>query len=125
MIKISFPKYQDTMRSWGAMRQEIGCRPVADVSIRAPAWGAIVVVSMQGFIRLASGISANLLFEAIKELVLGRKSPRPLWVRGGLEDERAFDVVVIVFAVVLNLLLPVFSKMINPNTVGFCVDNRE
>ena len=43
--------------------------------------------------------------------------------RGSLEDERAFDVVVIVFAVVLNLLLPIFSKMVDSDAVGFCVDD--
>jgi hypothetical protein len=42
---------------------------------------------------------------------------------GRLEDERAFDVVVIVLAVVLNLLLPVFSKMVDANTVGFLIDD--
>ena len=43
--------------------------------------------------------------------------------RGSSKDERAFDVVVIVLAMVLNLLLPVFSKVINADTVGFCVDD--
>lgn len=43
--------------------------------------------------------------------------------RGRSEDEWAFDVVVIVFAVVLNLVLPIFSKMVDSNAVGFSVDN--
>ena len=43
--------------------------------------------------------------------------------RGSLEDEWAFDVVVIVFAVVLDLLLPVFSKMVDSDAVGFRVDD--
>ena len=42
---------------------------------------------------------------------------------GRLEDERSVDVVVIVLAVVLDLLLPIFSKMVDADTIGFRVDD--
>ena len=42
---------------------------------------------------------------------------------GSLEDEWAFDVVIVVFAVVLNLVLPIFSKVIDPDAIRFRVDN--
>jgi hypothetical protein len=42
---------------------------------------------------------------------------------GWLEDERGVDVVIVVFPVVLNLLLPVFAKMIDSDAIGFHVDD--
>jgi hypothetical protein len=60
----------------------------------------------------------------VKELMDALEKGANAWgLRGSSKDERAFDVVVIVLAVVLNLLLPVFSKVINADTVSFCVDN--
>jgi hypothetical protein len=43
--------------------------------------------------------------------------------RGNSEDERGVDVVVIVLAMVLDLLLPIFSKVIDSNAIGFRVDD--
>ena len=54
---------------------------------------------------------------------------RALGVRGAakwpLHDERGVDVVIVVLAVMLDLLLPVFSKMVNSNAIGFRVDDGE
>ncbi len=94
------------------------------VSIRAPAWGAIAGDSTQGFTRVSSLVSANLGFGDVKELILALENGATAWgSRGGLEDKRGVNVVVIVFAVVLDLLLPVFSKMVDSNAVSFRVDN--
>ena len=99
----------------------------ASVSIRAPSReGAIAEDSKQGFTKVSSLVSANLIFVDVKDLINALKNGATAWgSRGRLEDERGINVVVIVFAVVFNLLLPVFSKMVNPNTVGFGVDDRK
>jgi hypothetical protein len=60
----------------------------------------------------------------VKELIVALKNGATAWgSRGGSEDERSVDVVVIVFTVVLDLLLPVFSKMVDSDAVGFRVDD--
>ncbi len=77
----------------------------------------------QGFRRGSSLVSANLILGGVKELNITLENGATAWgSRGSLEDEWAFDVVVVVFAMVLDLLLPVFSKMIDSNAVGFVVD---
>ena len=54
---------------------------------------------------------------------------RALGVRGvaikPLQDQRGVDVVIVVFPVVFNFLLPVFSKVVDSNAVGFDVDDRK
>ena len=42
---------------------------------------------------------------------------------GRLEDERGVDIVIVVFPVVLNLLLPVFAKVIDSDAIRFRVDD--
>jgi hypothetical protein len=60
----------------------------------------------------------------VKELIVVLENGATAWgSRGSLEDERTFDVVVIVFAVMLDLLLPIFPKMVDADTVRFLVDN--
>jgi hypothetical protein len=60
----------------------------------------------------------------VKELMVALEKGASAWgSRGNSEDKWVFDVIVIVLAVVLNLLLPVFSKMVDADTVGVRVDD--
>lgn len=109
----------------GAIPTRLSKSVFKSVSIRAPVKGAIVGGFWVGFAGVASFVCANLVLVVSKSVWLCWRRRRPLGVRARLEDERAFDVVVIVFAVVFDLLLPVFSKVVDSNAVGFFVDDGE
>ena len=90
-----------------------------------PREGAIAYAFSLYIIRPTSLKIANLVLVVSKSLIFCFIMPRSLRVRGGLEYERGIDVEVVIFAVVFYFLLPVFTEMINSNTVCVFVNNGE